>query len=90
MKTTGSRIEQIMSAHPGLKAGDVSLILCYYYKYEWSFEGSTLDEVNSTLDCITRSIVDADRMHVEFLIGQIKLHKNQLRKSFITTNTSLE
>ena len=83
MKTTGSRIEQIMSAHPELKVEDVSLILSYYYKYEWSLAGSTLDEVHSTLDCITRSIVDADRMHIEFLIGQIKLRKNTKYRSFL-------
>jgi hypothetical protein len=75
MNTTASRIERITSAHPGIKAEDVSLILCYYYKYEWSLAGATLDEVRNTLDCITRSIVDGDRMHIEFLIGQIKLRK---------------
>ena len=63
MKTTGSRIEQIMSAHPELKVEDVSLILCYYYKYEWSLAGSTLDEVHSKLHCITRTILDHERMN---------------------------
>ena len=72
-----------MSAHPELKVEDISLILSYYYKYEWSLAGSTLDEVHSTLDCITRSIVDADRMHIEFLIGQIKLRKRTKYRSFL-------
>lgn len=80
MQQIKSRIDRILSAHPGIKAEDARLILCYYYSKEWQLPGATINEVRNTLENITLSLLDAETGVVEHFVDRIK-SRNKLLNS---------
>ena len=73
MHPSKSRIDRILDVHPSIALNDVRLILCHYYKNEWSLPGTTTLDVQNSLEQITLSLIDADTKDLEQFICKLKV-----------------